>query len=249
MGTLDHSRSPVLQSLGSRVSETRLRATTPLWRELHFLSFSSCSFLSFLHSLSHVSSTSMNLLSGLAVLELLSCSFSCQRCQSGKLRAPASVKTAFRSWNRQLNKVAAVTLQITDVSSHQRPDPGRWMGSLGKISRWSEVAGARLVQPSGFRSVGAALGWPEACAEGSFCISQETGSALRWVGNDPDASHWECSQGNQTQFVKKQLQIFCTQEPGPRTHKWALKLFRSPASEMRKREISGLQGHQRSVWI
>lgn len=175
----------------------------------------------------------MILLSGLAALGLLSCSFSCQRCLSGKLRAPASVKTAFRSWNWQLNKVAAVTLQITDFSSHQRPDPGRWMGSLGKISRWSEAAGARLVPPSGFRSVGAALGWPEARADCSFFISQEeTGRVGTGVQEDPDASHWVCSQGNQTQSVKNQSQILCTQKPGPRTHKWTLKLFRSPASEI-----------------
>lgn len=61
------------------------------------------------------------------------------------------------------------------------------MGSLGKISRWSEAAGARLVSPSGLRSVGAALGGPEARADCSFISQEEIGSVLHWVGSDRGA--------------------------------------------------------------
>lgn len=182
----------------------------------------------------HFSSTSMILLSGLAALGLLSCSFSCQHCLSEKLRVPASVKTAFRSWNWQLNKVAAVTLQITDFSSHQRPDPGRWMGSLGKISRWSEAAGARLVLPSGFRSVGAALGWSEARADCSFFISQEE---IGRVGSYRGARRPRCQSlgmlSRQPNPIRQEpVSDTLYSEARTQDSQMDIKLFRSPASEI-----------------
>jgi hypothetical protein len=86
-------------------------------------------------------------------------------------------------------------------------------------------------------------------------------SALHWEERNRDAWH----TGNQMTVtgyalkatklfwfgssIKNKLQILCTQKPGPRTHKCTLKLFRNPASEIRHREISGLQGLQRSVWF